>query len=79
MKFFTAVLVALAAVVVASPTPEAPASFILTDAEFDNWLATTDAEITYVGSIPARRPSRPPVSLWFFASLAFAYQGGLGA
>ncbi|CAA7263907.1 unnamed protein product [Cyclocybe aegerita] len=49
MKFSTAVLLALAAVVVASPTPEVPASFILTDAEFDHWLATTDAEITYVG------------------------------
>ncbi|CAA7263905.1 unnamed protein product [Cyclocybe aegerita] len=35
MKFFTAALAVLAAVVVASPTPEAPASFIMTDAEFD--------------------------------------------
>ncbi|CAA7262681.1 unnamed protein product [Cyclocybe aegerita] len=54
MKFFsiTANFVAIAALVVvanASPAPDAPASFLWSDAEFDHWLATTDANITYVG------------------------------
>ncbi|KAK0499069.1 hypothetical protein EDD18DRAFT_1250619 [Armillaria luteobubalina] len=42
-------LAAMAAVGSASPTPES-AAFIWTDAEFDHWLATTDATITYYGN-----------------------------
>ncbi|KAK0477045.1 hypothetical protein IW261DRAFT_1566509 [Armillaria novae-zelandiae] len=35
----------------ASPTPEpAAAGFIWTDAQFDHWLTTTDANITYYGN-----------------------------
>ncbi|KAK0242178.1 hypothetical protein EDD85DRAFT_1018484 [Armillaria nabsnona] len=49
-NFFFA-LAAMAVVGSASPTPEpAPAAFIWTDAEFDHWLATTDAKITYYGN-----------------------------
>ncbi|CAA7264577.1 unnamed protein product [Cyclocybe aegerita] len=57
MKLFAAiVLAALAVVGLASPTIEAPASFIMTDAQFKNWLATTDAEITYAGEPPIDNP-----------------------
>ncbi|KAK0440110.1 hypothetical protein EV421DRAFT_1817499 [Armillaria borealis] len=55
MQFFTLTnffaLAAMAVVGSANPTPEpAPAAFIWTDAEFDHWLATTDAKITYYGN-----------------------------
>ncbi|PBK69394.1 uncharacterized protein ARMOST_14353 [Armillaria ostoyae] len=55
MQFFTLAnffaLAAMAVVGSASPTPEpAPAAFLWTDAEFDHWLATTDAKITYHGN-----------------------------
>ncbi|KAK0489748.1 hypothetical protein EDD18DRAFT_1188137 [Armillaria luteobubalina] len=50
-------LAAMAAVGSASPTPEpAPAAFIWSDVEFDHWLATTDAEITYYGNTGAPNP-----------------------
>ncbi|KAK0189440.1 hypothetical protein F5146DRAFT_626930 [Armillaria mellea] len=59
--FFT--LTAMAVVGSASPTPEpAPAGFIWTDAEFDHWLATTDAEITYYGNT-APNPLAPRAAL----------------
>ncbi|KAJ3509170.1 hypothetical protein NLJ89_g5361 [Agrocybe chaxingu] len=67
MQFFALaklfVLAAMAVVGSASPTPEVvPASFIWTDAEFDHWLATTDAEITYYGNT-APNPLAPRAAL----------------
>ncbi|KAK0477048.1 hypothetical protein IW261DRAFT_1584858 [Armillaria novae-zelandiae] len=56
MQFFSLAklffsLTAMAVVGIASPTPEpAAAAFLWTDAEFDHWLATTDADITYHGN-----------------------------
>ncbi|SJL10939.1 uncharacterized protein ARMOST_14335 [Armillaria ostoyae] len=55
MQFFTLAnfffsLAAMAVVSRASPTPEPASAAIWTDAEFDHWLATTDAKITYYGN-----------------------------
>ncbi|PBK85712.1 hypothetical protein ARMGADRAFT_1048012 [Armillaria gallica] len=55
MQFFTLAnffvsLAAMAVVGRASPTPEPASAAIWTDAEFDHWLATTDAKITYYGN-----------------------------
>ncbi|PBK85711.1 hypothetical protein ARMGADRAFT_1169448 [Armillaria gallica] len=55
MQFFSLAnfffsLAAMAVVGRASPTPEPASAAIWTDAEFDHWLATTDAKITYYGN-----------------------------
>ncbi|KAG9223771.1 hypothetical protein CCMSSC00406_0004888 [Pleurotus cornucopiae] len=48
-------VVALAAMVIASPaaTSRDVEASIVSDAEFDNWLRTTDADITFVGNAKA--------------------------
>ncbi|KAI0644275.1 hypothetical protein C8Q79DRAFT_975149 [Trametes meyenii] len=52
--------VALAATVVASPAPVAnsdnAAAFLISDAELEHWLATTDAELTFIGGRPDLTP-----------------------
>ncbi|KAK0494332.1 hypothetical protein EDD18DRAFT_1320803 [Armillaria luteobubalina] len=64
MQFFTLAklfftLTAMAVVGSASPTPEPVSAAIWTDAEFDHWLATTDAKITYHGDATPPNPLAP--------------------
>ncbi|KAK0190144.1 hypothetical protein F5146DRAFT_1122496 [Armillaria mellea] len=85
MQFFTLAsfffsLTAMAVVSGASPTPEpASAAVIWTDAEFDHWLATTDAKITYYGNITSN-PLAPRSALntrvTFCSSLIGSVCGG---
>ncbi|KAI0666859.1 hypothetical protein C8Q78DRAFT_426444 [Trametes maxima] len=53
------VLATMSALVVSESSPALPGNNVLTDAEFDNWLATTDANLTFIGDAEPRALINP--------------------
>ncbi|EIW58829.1 uncharacterized protein TRAVEDRAFT_47972 [Trametes versicolor FP-101664 SS1] len=62
MQFLTSFFFAIVVLVSAacsrpsSVSSEEPAGFLMTDAQLEHWLATTDAELTFVGPRPTFNP-----------------------